>query len=82
MSISPLQYLVSYTVIEVTRYFFLDVKLKNLLYLYTGLLCGKSYIDYPIFLPKSVRLIHPRIGLGATKGICVTTIVTRWIWIA
>lgn len=82
MSISPLHYLVSYTVIEVPRYSYLDVKLKNLLYLYTGLLCGKSYIYHPIFLPKGLWLIHPRIDLRTTKVICVTTIVTRWIWIA
>jgi len=82
MSISRLQYLVSYTVIEVPRYSYLDVKLKNLLFLYTCVLCGKSYIYHSDFLPKSVRLIHPRIGLGASKGTCVFTLVTRWIWIA
>jgi hypothetical protein len=82
MSISRLRYLASYAVIEVRQYSILDGRLKNLLFLYTGLLCGKSYIYHPIFLPKSVRLIHPRIGLGTTKGLCVTTIITRWLWIA
>lgn len=81
MSISRPQYLASYAVIEVHRYSYLDVKLKNLLLLYAGVLCGKSYIYHPSFLPKSVRLIHPRIGPGVTIEICVSTIVTRWIWI-
>jgi hypothetical protein len=64
----------------VHRYSYLDIKHKNLLFLYAGTLRGKSYIYHPIFVAKSVRLIHPRIGPGATRD-RVTTLVTSSIWI-